>query len=260
MKSISQIKQSLDKIGRYTNRNIDKNYQVSELLDQSHIEYKNVCLHINNKIILDNINTSISNGSKIGIVGNSGSGKSSFINLLIGVHNPTQGKILLSGKNIFETRRNLVNDQICYIASNTFLFDRSIYNNIAYGNREVSLDQIHNAAKMVDAHDFIMKMKDGYNTMLSNNGITLSAGQRQRILLARTIIKKSNITILDEATSHIDETNESKILSNLLEVLKGKTLIVISHRLSSLSFTNKILLFENGRIIGEHTHTELTKK
>lgn len=259
MKSIGQIKQSLEKIDRYTKKNIEYHHHNIDSEPQLHISYKDVCLSINNRVILDNITTSIASGTKVGIIGNSGSGKSSFVNLLLRIYEPTKGVVLLSENNITEIKKDLLNNQICYIASNMYLFDRSVKENIAYGSRNTTLEQIYSAAKLVEAHDFIIKMKNSYNTILNSNGIMLSAGQRQRILLARAVLKKSNITILDEATAHIDEATELKIMHNIVDILKGKTLIVISHRFSSLYYADKILLFKNGQIFKEYSYQEFLK-
>lgn len=259
MKSIGQIRQSLEKIGRYTKKRIEYYHDNVSSESQPHISYNNVCLNINNRVILDNITTSIVSGTKVGIIGHSGSGKSSFVNLLLRLYEPTKGILLLSENNITKINKDLLNNQICYIASNAYLFDRSVKENIAYGSHNTTLEQIYSAAKLVEAHDFIIKMKNGYNTILSSNGVILSAGQRQRILLARAVLKKSNITILDEATAHIDKTTELKIMHNIVDTLKEKTLIIISHRFSSLYFTDKILLFKNGKIFKEYSYKELLK-
>lgn len=218
------------------------------------IKYGNVCLSIRDKILLDNISTSIILGQKIAIVGSSGSGKSSFVHLLIGLLNPNSGKITCGN---VEIPYGFIRDNICFISPNTMLFDRSIYANIAYSDQNINLDDVLKAAQLVEAHDFILNMPEGYNTILSKNGVKLSAGQRQRILLARAMLKKASITILDEAMSHLDHHTELKVLNNFLQILHNKTLIVITHRLSNIKFADKVIIFKDGKILTEGTPSEL---
>jgi ATP-binding cassette subfamily B protein len=253
VQALGKIRLGLDCITKH----FGKNNIITDRVNfptKGNIKYSNVCLNTRDKIILDNINTSIILGQKIAIVGSSGSGKSSFVNLLIGLLSPNSGKITCGN---VEVPYRFISDNICFISPNTMLFDRSIYENIAYSDQNVNVDDVLKAAQLTEAHDFILNMPEGYNTILSKNGVKLSTGQRQRILLARAILKKSSITILDEAMSHLDYHTELKILNNFLQILHNKTLIVITHRLRNIYFADKVIVFKNGKILTEGSPREL---
>lgn len=249
----SKVRLALQQIVQYTTKYCTTdNRELLSTKNENIIEFENVYLTIQGKIILENINTSILPGQKIAIVGNSGSGKSSFVNLLINLLNPNSGTIKIGGANVSELSPHFFSEQVCFISPHTILFDRSIYENIAYSCYKTDKDRVFNATKLALAHDFILSMPEGYDTILSKKSMKLSTGQIQRVLLARAILKNPNITILDEATSHIDQETEVKIFENLLSISRNKTIIIITHRLTSINnFVDRIISFENGQIINE---------
>ncbi|HOB20369.1 MAG TPA: ABC transporter ATP-binding protein [Candidatus Atribacteria bacterium] len=210
--------------------------------------------------VLKNINLEIQPGEMIGLVGRSGVGKSTLINLLMRLYDPTQGRILINGVDIRDMSPEHLHQCIGVVFQDTFLFSGTIYDNIAYAKPDATTEEVIAAAKIANAHDFIMQTADGYNTIIGENGHTLSGGERQRIAIARAIIKNPSILILDEATSSLDVETESIIQDSLNKIVKGRTTIAIAHRLSTLRNADRLVVLENGRIAEVGTHIELLKK
>lgn len=199
-------------------------------------------------------------GQKLGLVGDSGSGKSTFVNLILGMHPITTGRILIDKQDITNLSTDILSKDIALITQESQLFHRSLFENIAYGAPDVSLEDVIAAAKLACANDFIEKLPDGYNTLVGERGLRFSGGQRQRIALARAFLKKPSILILDEATSALDAITEASILANVKSMMKDKTLIIISHKLDSLTQMDRILVFNNGKIVEEGSHDDLLKQ
>ena len=201
----------------------------------------------------------IHSGQKVGLVGYSGAGKSTFANLILRLYDVTGGNILIDNQNIQDVSLQSLRRAISIIPQDPSLFHRTIGENIKYGNDKATNEQIIKAAKEANAHDFITKLKDKYNSIVGEKGLKLSGGQRQRIAIARAILKNAPILILDEATSQLDSMTEKEIQLSLWKLMQGKTTIVIAHRLSTLLKMDRILVFDKGKIVEDGTHSELLK-
>jgi ATP-binding cassette, subfamily B, bacterial len=214
----------------------------------------------NDEALFQNLNLTIQPGEKIGLVGHSGSGKTSLTKLLLRYNDVDGGEIVIDDQNIAHILQDDLRRSIAYVPQEPLLFHRSIRENIAYGQPEASDKQVIAAAKKANAHEFIAKLADGYDTLVGERGVKLSGGQRQRIAIARAILKDAPILVLDEATSALDSESERLIQSALWELMKGRTAIVIAHRLSTIQRMDRILVLENGAIVEQGTHAELVKK
>lgn len=206
---------------------------------------------------LHNINLEAPPGSVIGFLGETGAGKSTVIQLLMRAYNVKDGRILLDGKNINDYDLVSLRKQIAVVFQETFLFSATIRNNIAYGNRNASMEEIIRAAKLAKAHDFIMELPEGYDTVVGERGMGLSGGQKQRIAIARALLKNPKILILDDATSAVDMETEHEIQAGFSELMKGRTTFIIAHRISSLRHAHEILVLDKGRVVQRGTHKEL---
>lgn len=210
-----------------------------------------------NKPVIKNISFKIKRGEMVGIVGKSGAGKSTLANLMLRLYDTDEGNIFIDGVNIKKLSLESLHKNIGIVMQDTFLFSGSVAENITFGRPEASREEIIKAAKMANAHDFIMKLPEAYDTMIGNAGQDLSGGERQRISIARTILHNPSILILDEATASVDTKTEQEIQKALETLIKGKTAVVIAHRLSTLRVADRILVIKNGEIIEEGTHDEL---
>jgi len=210
--------------------------------------------------VIDKINISIAGSSKTAIIGTSGSGKTTILNLIPRFYNLKEGSILIDNQEISKIRLSSLRKNISIVSQDTVLFDDTIKNNIAYANILATDDEIKNAAKFAAIDDFINSLKDGYNTIVGENGVKLSGGQKQRISIARAILKNTPIILLDEATSSLDSEAEEKIRYALDNLTKNKTTLIISHKFSSIINCDKIYILNKGKIIDEGTHSELVKK
>ena len=199
-------------------------------------------------------------GEKIGLIGHSGSGKTTFINLILRLFDVTSGKILIDGQDIREVTQDSLRMNISIIPQDPLLFHRTIRENISYGKLNATNKEIIEAARKAHAHEFIKKLSQGYESLVGERGVKLSGGQRQRIVIARAILKKAPIIILDEATSQLDSVTENKIQRSLEELMNGRTAIIIAHRLSTLLDMDQIIVFDQGKIIEKGTHQELFNK
>ncbi len=205
-------------------------------------------------------NVTIEGGQKVGLVGYSGSGKSTFANLIVRMFDVTSGEILIDNQNIKEVTQESLRLNVATIPQDSSLFHRTIMENIRYGNVHATDAQVIQAAKEADAHEFIMSLPQQYDTLVSDRGLKLSGGQRQRIAIARAILKNAPILILDEATSQLDSITEAKIQESLAQLMSTKTTIVIAHRLSTLLSMDRILVFDQGKIVEDGTHEQLIQK
>ena len=202
----------------------------------------------------------IASGQKVGLVGYSGSGKSTFVNLILRLYDVTSGNILIDGQDIREVTQDSLHAAIGMIPQDPSLFHRTLMENICYARAEAMEKEAIEAAKQAHAHEFIQELPQGYHSLVGERGIKLSGGQRQRIAIARAILKNAPILILDEATSQLDSVTESYIQDSLWTLMQGKTTIVIAHRLSTLLHMDRILVFDKGKIVEDGTHQELLTK
>lgn len=225
---------------------------------KGHVSFKNVTFAYGNKIAaVKDINLEAPPGSVIGFLGGTGSGKSTIIQLLMRAYNINSGSITIDGMDINDINIRSLRSQIAAVFQETFLFSSSIRNNIAYGLNDVSMEEIIRASKLAKAHDFIMEMPLGYDTIVGERGMGLSGGQKQRIAIARALLKNPKILILDDATSAVDMETEHEIQSGFQEVMKGRTTFIIAHRISSLRHADEILVLNEGRVVQRGTHEEL---
>ena len=209
--------------------------------------------------VLHDINLHIKSGEFVGIIGKTGAGKSTFVDILLRTYNLNSGELFFDNVDIMKLPFKQVRDSIGYVPQDNFLFSDTISNNISFAYDEVSLEKIENAAKLSDVHDNIIDFKDQYKTILGERGVTLSGGQKQRVSIARALIKDPQILILDDSVSAVDTKTEEEILSNLREIRRGKTTIIIAHRISTVKDLDKIVVLEDGTISGIGTNDELLK-
>ncbi|MGK0269904.1 MAG: ATP-binding cassette subfamily B protein [Cocleimonas sp.] len=196
---------------------------------------------------------------KVGLVGFSGSGKSTFVNLMLRLFEPNNGLITIDGQDILGVTQDSLRESISLIPQDPMLFHRSLMENIRYGKLDATNEEVIEAAKKANAHEFIMRTETAYDSLVGERGVKLSGGQRQRIAIARAILKDSPILILDEATSSLDSITEKKIQDGLERLMEKKTVIVVAHRLSTISDMDRILVFDNGEIVEDADHMELLK-
>lgn len=225
------------------------------------IEYRNVGFSYNeDRKVLNNINLKIPHGQIVALVGSSGSGKSTMADLLPRFYDVTDGEILIDGINIKNLKINHLREQIGIVSQEAILFNDSIYNNIVFGMEGVTEADVINAAKVANAHEFIMDTQNGYKTNIGDRGMKLSGGQRQRLTIARAVLKDSPILILDEATSALDSESEQLVQAALNELIKNRTALVIAHRLSTIQHADTIIVMKEGEIVEQGTHESLLAK
>jgi ATP-binding cassette subfamily B protein len=210
--------------------------------------------------LFSNLNLRIKPGEKVGLVGHSGSGKTTFTRLLLRFSDIQSGTIDIDGQNIANIAQDDLRRHIAYVPQEPLLFHRSIAENIAYGESDASPEAIEAVAKMASAHEFITSLPQGYDTLVGERGVKLSGGQRQRIAIARAMLKNAPILALDEATSALDSESEVLIQAALWKLMEGRTAIVIAHRLSTIQKMDRIIVLDKGRIVEEGSHKELIRK
>jgi len=205
-------------------------------------------------------NLVIPDKQKVGLVGPSGGGKTTITKLILRFADVNQGSIVIGGESIQDVTQSSLRQVVSYVPQEPLLFHRSLYENIAYGKPDATMDAVIEASKLAHAHDFIKDLPHGYDTMVGERGIKLSGGQRQRVAIARAILKGGDILVLDEATSALDSESEKYIQEGLWELMKDKTALVIAHRLSTIKHLDRILVLDKGVIVEDGTHDELIKK
>ncbi len=242
-------------------RKISDNINVKDLLiDKAKIEYKGVSFsYENNKEILKSVNLTIEGGSVIALVGHSGSGKTTIMNLIPRFYNASSGEIFIDNQSIYNVSIYSLRKNISLVSQDITLFDDTVLANISYADSKASKDKILEACKFSAAHDFVENLPEKYNTIIGENGVRLSGGEKQRISIARAILKNAPIILLDEATSSLDADTEHKIQEAIMYLTKNKTTIIIAHRLSTVLRANKIFIVEKGKVVAEGDHKHLLK-
>ncbi len=226
-----------------------------EIKEFTGIKFKNVNFaYQDNKPVLSNINFKIEKGDRVLIVGQSGSGKSTLLNLIMKLYSPKTGEIILNDHNLSQIKKDSLYSHITLLEQNHFLFDDTIENNITFG-KDVNIERVKKVANLANLIPLIKGTPDGFNRQISELGLNLSGGERQRICLARTLIRETDLVLLDEATSSLDSAIENEIITNLEKYLKDKTLIAVSHRPAFLGICNKVIHLDNGKIVGFYNLT-----
>ena len=230
-------------------------------LKDGNIEFSNVSFNYGEetKTVLKNISLNISGGKMTSLVGLSGAGKSTILNLIPRFYDPTDGDIKIDNQSIYTKKLSSLRKNISLVSQETTLFDDTVLNNIRYANLDASEEEINEAAKLSYSLEFIDTLPKKMDTFIGENGVRLSGGEKQRISIARAILKKSKIILLDEATSSLDAETEKKIQDAISFLTKGRTTLVIAHRLSTILNSDKIYVIDSGKVIGEGKHEDLLK-
>ena len=232
------------------------------IVDKANIEFKNInfsYIEENKDQVLHKINFKINGGETVALVGHSGAGKSTIMNLIPRFYDPTTGDILIDDQSIYNSKLSSLRKNISLVSQEITLFDDTVRSNIAYASTDATEKQIIEASKFSKVDDFIQKLPNKYDTMIGENGVRLSGGEKQRISIARAILKNAPIILLDEATSSLDVDTEHKIQQAIAYLTKNKTTIIIAHRLSTIFGADKIFVVDQGKIVDEGTHLELLK-
>ena len=236
----------------------DKNLSKTE---EASIRFENVSFDYDKRrTIIKNISFNVPNGKKVALVGPTGAGKSTISRLLFRFYDPKEGAVYVNNQNIKNISQQSLRRMIGVVPQDTVLFNDTIYYNISYGNPDATEDQIYQAAKSADIHNFVMNLPDGYQTIVGERGLKLSGGEKQRVAIARAILKNPSIFFFDEATSALDSTTEKEIQKNLQTISQNRTTLVIAHRLSTAADADEILVLEQGQITERGTHDELLSR
>ncbi len=209
--------------------------------------------------VLSDVNISIECGKTTAIIGASGAGKSTLVDLIPRIHDPVSGRVLWDGLDLKDAKVDSLRQKIAVVSQSTFIFNETVWANIAYGLEDVPQDKIYEAAQRANALDFVEQMENGFDTILGDRGVRLSGGQRQRVAIARALLRDPDILILDEATSALDSVSERQVQQSLEELMQGRTVIAIAHRLSTIENADKVVVLEEGKVVEQGTYDELLK-
>ena len=260
---LKQGEASMKRLNEIANKPIEENQKNNTIMLDSakgNIKIEDVCFaYDTGNIVIENINIDIDSGQIIALVGPSGAGKTTLFSLILRFNRPTQGAIYLDDVKLSKIKSKQLRNEIALVPQNSTTFSGTIEESIRLG-RDFNHQKIINAAKMANAHDFIISMKDGYNTKLEERGINFSGGQLQRIAIARALLGNPSILLLDEATSALDAESEQEVQKGLQQAMKDRTVIVIAHRLSTVQGADKIIVMDKGKVIESGTHSYLMKK
>lgn len=236
---------------------VDQKDKANIVIRNGDIKVQDISFDYGETTVFEQLNLHIQPDQKIGLVGQSGAGKTTLTQLLFRLFDAQDGSILVDDQNIYQFNRQSLREQIAIIPQTTDMFHRTLMDNIRFGRLDATDEEVIEAAKRAHAHDFIMNLPDGYQTMVGERGVKLSGGQRQRIAIARAVLKDAPILILDEATSALDSESERLIQDSLKTLMEGKTVIAIAHRLSTIANLDRLIVMDKGRIVEDGTHAEL---
>jgi ABC-type multidrug transport system fused ATPase/permease subunit len=256
IQQVGEIKEGLNMMNK---GKVAEHIHSREMLkvEKGNIEIKNAKFSYGKIKVFDGFSLSIKAGEKTGLVGKSGCGKTTLINLILRNLTLADGQILIDGKDIKNINEESLKDNFSFVSQDNTLFNRSVLENIRYAKQDATLEEVIEVAKKANAHEFITELEYGYETNVGERGMKLSGGQRQRILIARAMLKNAPVVILDEATAYTDPENEALVQSSVAKLVQGKTLLVIAHRLSTIKNSDMILVLEQGRIVERGNHEEL---
>lgn len=259
--TVKQAEASQKRINEFLNKNSSikdglKSLNLNKAFD---IKFQNVNFRYKKTGIkvFNSFNLKITKGEKLGIIGNVGSGKTTLLDLISRIYDPDKGEITFDNNNIKDYKTEDIRGKVSYVPQNNFLFSDSIEKNIGFGNINANHDKIIDAAKKSEIHDEITKFKNGYQTILGERGVTISGGQIQRVSISRSFLKDASIFLFDDCFSSLDSDTEEKIISNLNKYFNNKTVVIVSHRLSCLKYSDRIIVLKEGKIIQEGNHLEL---
>ncbi|MDQ3075841.1 MAG: ABC transporter ATP-binding protein/permease [bacterium] len=260
MKSAADMQEMID-ILEITPDILDPKNPEKTNMSKGDVSFNNVCFKYSDGYeILNNFNLNIKSGERVGLVGHSGAGKSTLTKLILRLNDVTSGSITIDGQDIRNVNQDDLRRVVSYVPQEPILFHRPIRENIAYGKPEATDEEIIEVSKKAHAHEFISKLHQGYDTLVGERGVKLSGGERQRVAIARAMLKDSPVLILDEATSSLDSVSEHYIQDALNILMKGKTTLVVAHRLSTIQKMDRIIVLHEGKILEEGTHKELLEK
>jgi ABC-type multidrug transport system fused ATPase/permease subunit len=211
------------------------------------------------RLVLEDIDLEIEPDRNVAVIGHTGSGKTTLTALVPRFYDPTEGRVWIDGLDVRDVTLSSLRREIAIISQDPFLFSTTVRENIAFGAPDATDEEIEAAARLAQAHDFVAELPEGYDTVIGERGITLSGGQRQRIAIARAIVMNPRILILDDATAAVDATTEARIRLGLREAMKGRTTLIVAHRLSTISLADEVLVLDHGRIAARGTQTELAE-
>ncbi|MDQ0231751.1 ABC transporter ATP-binding protein [Metabacillus malikii] len=260
--TLTQALASMDRVFEF----IDEPYEVVDKPDatiakdvKGEVEFQNISFKYNDEesLIIDNLSLQVSKGETVALVGMSGGGKSTLVSLLPRFYDVTEGRILLDNIDLRDYQAQSLREHIGMVLQDTFLFSNTVKDNILIGKPDATDEEVVEAAKAANAHDFIMKLPNGYDTKVGERGVKLSGGQKQRVAIARVFLKNPPILILDEATSALDLESEHLIQEALEKLAKNRTTFIVAHRLSTITHANKIVLIEDGKVVEQGTHQQL---
>ena len=259
LKSMEASLDRLEEISKMDPEVLDPKVPVELGKVNGEIAFDEVSFAYAEDLVLKKVTVKARPGEVMGIVGPSGAGKTSFINLLLRFYDPTEGVVSIDGHDLRTLRQEELRDAISFVPQEPLLFNASVRDNILVGRPDATDEEVYKAAGQARAHDFITAMENGYETVIGEKGTRLSGGQRQRLALARAFLRKAPILVLDEAASALDSENEALIQQAVVELAQNRTVFIIAHRFSTLSVVDRILVFESGQIIGDGTNEELEK-
>ena len=257
--SMSRICEVLNEKPGITDDDADEKATVND----GSIEFKNVCFKYSENAennVLKDINLKINSGETIGILGGTGSAKTSLVQLIPRLYDTTEGEVLVGGRNVRDYKLHTLRDSVSMVLQTNLLFSGTIEENLRWGNENATLDEIRAAAKLAQADDFVMNFPDGYQTNMGQGGVNVSGGQKQRLCIARAILKKPKVLILDDSTSAVDTATDGRIREGLKNLLPETTKIIIAQRINSIQFADKIIVLDDGKINDIGTHDELLSR